>query len=149
MLRKVFGVTISLVLALTVMSFAAQHGAGPQEKPGSPAKTPAATPQQPASTPEKPMGTDPGKSAGTDLSGQHSMTGEVTKIDAKKGTVSVKTSEGELDLRFPPSALTGIKKGDRVEVQLALRHANSTGSDRAPSQPPAAGKAPSPTKPKQ
>jgi hypothetical protein len=67
--------------------------------------------------------------------GQHKMTGEVTKIDATKGMVSLKTDEGDLDLHFPPSALQGIKEGDRVEIQLAIRPAAAAGK-------PAAGKAP-------
>jgi len=57
------------------------------------------------------------------LRGQHRMMGEVTKVDAAKGMVTLKTDEGDLDLHFPPSALQGIKEGDRVEVQLAIRPA--------------------------
>jgi hypothetical protein len=68
------------------------------------------------------------------------MTGEVTKIDAAKGNVSLKTDEGDLDLHFPPSALQGIKEGDRVEVQLGIRPASAAGasSKPAPSKAPGA-----------
>jgi hypothetical protein len=62
------------------------------------------------------------------MKGQHRMTGEVTKIDSAKGSVTLKTDEGDLDLHFPPSALQGIKEGDRVEVQLAIRPAAGTTS---------------------
>ena len=51
----------------------------------------------------------------------------------KAGEVRVKTAEGDMDLHFPPSALQGIKEGDRVEVQLAIRPAGATGaSTKAP-----------------
>ena len=46
------------------------------------------------------------------------MTGEVTKVDAKKGWVDVKTSEGSMKLHFPPDALQTVKKGDSVTVDL-------------------------------
>jgi hypothetical protein len=50
------------------------------------------------------------------------MTGQVTKIDNSKGTFSLKTAEaGTLDLHVPPSALTGIKRGDTVAVEIAVK----------------------------
>jgi hypothetical protein len=50
------------------------------------------------------------------------MTGQVTKIDSAKGTFSVKTAEaGRLDLHAPPSALAGIKRGDMVAVEIAVK----------------------------
>jgi hypothetical protein len=66
--------------------------------------------------------------AAGNLRGQHRMMGEVTKIDESKGSLTLKTDEGELDLHFPPTALRGIKEGDRVEVQLAIRPAGATGA---------------------
>jgi len=62
----------------------------------------------------------PSMSAG-DFVARHTMTGEVTRIDAKKGTMTLKTAEGNLDLHFPPSALSAVKKGDRVTVELAMK----------------------------
>jgi hypothetical protein len=64
--------------------------------------------------------------------GQHKMMGEVTKIDSTKGMVTLKTDEGSMDLHFPPSALQGIKEGDRVEVQLAIRPAGAAGAGSKP-----------------
>jgi hypothetical protein len=52
---------------------------------------------------------------------KHSMEGQVTKVDAKKGWVDVKTSEGSMKLHFPPSALQNVKKGDSVTVELGLK----------------------------
>jgi len=58
--------------------------------------------------------------------GQHKMMGEVTKIDEAKGMVTLKTDEGDMNFHFPPSALKGIKEGDKVEVQLSLRPASGS-----------------------
>lgn len=56
-----------------------------------------------------------------EMMGQHSMDGQVTKVDAKKGWVDVKTSEGSMKLHFPPAALANVKKGDSVTVELSLK----------------------------
>ena len=53
--------------------------------------------------------------------GKHSMEGQVTKVDAKKGWVDVKTSEGSMKLHFPPEALASIQKGDMVSVELGIK----------------------------
>ena len=56
-----------------------------------------------------------------DAKGHHSMDGEVTKVDPKKGWIDVKTAEGSMKLHFPPEALAGVKKGDRVTVDLGIK----------------------------
>ena len=56
-----------------------------------------------------------------DMAGRHSMDGQVTKVDAKKGWVDVKTPEGSMKLHFPPSALANVKKGDSVTVELGIK----------------------------
>ena len=53
--------------------------------------------------------------------GRHSVEGEVTKVDAKKGWVHVKTSDGTMIMHFPPTELQTVKKGDRITVSLALK----------------------------
>ena len=53
--------------------------------------------------------------------GRHSMEGQVTRVDAKKGWVHVKTPEGTMIVHFPPSDLQTVKKGDRMTVSLALK----------------------------
>ena len=53
--------------------------------------------------------------------GRHSMEGQVTSVDAKKGWVHVKTPEGTMIVHFPPTALQTVKKGDTITVDLALR----------------------------
>ena len=53
--------------------------------------------------------------------GRHSVEGEVTRIDAKKGWVHVKTSDGTMIVHFPPTDLQTVKKGDRITVSLALK----------------------------
>jgi hypothetical protein len=56
-----------------------------------------------------------------EMMGRHTMDGEVTKVDSKKGWVDVKTSEGSMKLHFPPAALANVKKGDSVSVELGLK----------------------------
>jgi hypothetical protein len=56
-----------------------------------------------------------------DAKGRHSMEGQVTKVDAKKGWIDVKTSEGSMKLHFPPEALADVKKGHQVTVDLAIK----------------------------
>jgi len=56
-----------------------------------------------------------------DMMGHHTMEGQVTKVDAKKGWIDVKTSEGSMKLHFPPEALASVKKGDSVSVELGLK----------------------------
>lgn len=62
----------------------------------------------------------------------HSMDGQVTKVDAKRGWVDVKTAEGSMKLHFPSAALENIKKGDTVTVDLAMTRETSPQADRAP-----------------
>ena len=50
----------------------------------------------------------------------HVVEGQVTKVDAKKGWIDVKTSAGRMKLHFPPAALEGVKAGDGVSVEVAL-----------------------------
>ena len=52
---------------------------------------------------------------------KHSMEGQVTKVDAKKGWIDVKTSEGSMKLHYPPSVLANVKKGDSVTVELGIK----------------------------
>jgi len=59
--------------------------------------------------------------ASGDFMGRHTMTGEVTKIDTQSGKFSLKTDEGTLDLHAPPSALSGVKEGDRLSVEIAVK----------------------------
>ena len=52
--------------------------------------------------------------------GAHTMDGKVTKVDAKKGWVDVKTPEGSMKLHFPPPALDSVKTGDSVTIELGM-----------------------------
>src|SRR5262245_51848640 len=56
-----------------------------------------------------------------DMAGHHTMEGQVTKVDAKKGWIDVKTPEGSMKLHYPPEALASIKKGDSVTVDLGIK----------------------------
>jgi len=61
------------------------------------------------------------QSAPTSAAGQHAMEGRVTKVDAKKGWVHVKTSEGTMIVHFPPDAIQDLHTGDTITVRLALK----------------------------
>ncbi|HEV8308699.1 MAG TPA: hypothetical protein VGW35_13640 [Methylomirabilota bacterium] len=102
-----------------------------ETKPGTAGKT--TQPGMEKSATGKPAA---GKMAGG-ARGQHKMMGEVTKIDSTKGMVTLKTDEGDLDLHFPPSALQGIKEGDRVEVQMSIRPAGAGAKAGGPAKTPA------------
>jgi hypothetical protein len=56
-----------------------------------------------------------------EMMGHHTMEGQVTKVDAKKGWIDVKTPEGSMKLHFPPEALANVKTGDSVSVELGLK----------------------------
>jgi hypothetical protein len=55
------------------------------------------------------------------MPGRHSTEGEVTRVDAKKGWVHVKTSDGTMIVHFPPSEIQDLRKGDTITVHLALK----------------------------
>ena len=64
--------------------------------------------------------------------GRHVIEGQVTKVDAKRGWVDVKTAEGSMKLHFPPTALEGVKKGDSVSVEVAMTTTPAPERDRTP-----------------
>ena len=55
------------------------------------------------------------------MAGRHSVEGEVTRVDAKKGWIHLKTADGTMIMHFPPTDLQAVKKGDRMTVSLALK----------------------------
>jgi hypothetical protein len=57
---------------------------------------------------------------GQPLQGQRSVSGAVSEIDNETGKLTLTTSEGALDLRFPPRALSDVKQGDTLIVQMAF-----------------------------
>jgi hypothetical protein len=69
-----------------------------------------------------------GKSDSGEFLGRHTMEGTVSKVNQKNGKFSVKTDEGTLDLHVPPSALSNVKKGDRVAVDIAVKPSGTASS---------------------
>jgi hypothetical protein len=53
--------------------------------------------------------------------GRHTMTGEVTAVDASSGEVHLQTAQGPLRLHFPPASLSGVRRGDTLTVELAMK----------------------------
>jgi opacity protein-like surface antigen len=66
---------------------------------------------------------------------RHTMDGQVTKVDAKKGWIDVKTADGSMKLHFPPEALANVKKGDSVSVELGIKDNGPAPSGSVKSQP--------------
>lgn len=69
-----------------------------------------------AQSPASPKAT----TAPADTAAGHVVQGEVTKVDAKRGWIDVKTPDGRMKLHFPPAALAGVKAGDGVSIEVAL-----------------------------
>jgi hypothetical protein len=113
-------IRLSLVLALALGPFVVIASASPSANPhGAPPPKPPAAATGAAVTPAS---ASPSAAVSGDYKGRHTMTGEVTEIDSAKGTFSLKTAEaGTLDLHAPPSALAGVKKGDRMSVEIAVK----------------------------
>ena len=85
---------------------------------------PAQAPQQ-GPTPGGMMmrGNMPGMMQGMQMGpmlGQHTIPVTVTAIDAKTGLVDVTTGSQAFKLPFPPSALTGVKAGDKITVHIGF-----------------------------
>ena len=59
------------------------------------------------------------------MTAPHTMDGQVTKVDAKKGWVDIKTPEGRMKVHFPPAALADVKVGDNVTVELGMKTVSS------------------------
>jgi hypothetical protein len=111
-------VTAAAVVVSMLAASTALAGTGATKTEKSRTSTDPSSASQPAASPSTSSGVS---GSSSDWSGRHTMEGEVARIDQQKGTMSVKTSEGTLDLHFPPSALSNVKKGDRVSVELALK----------------------------
>lgn len=83
---------------------------------------------QTGTTPSTPMTPPVGSSPSTgqpagmaEMTGRHAMHGTITSLDEKKGWIHLKTDEGTLIMQVPPASLQGVKKGDTVTVNLALK----------------------------
>ena len=113
-------VALGLVSLLATGPFVwAQSGGGAS---GGGAASGAASGSSPSGSPAAGTpGTPSASPASGDFMGRHTMTGEVTKVDATSGKLSLKTGEGTLELHAPPSALAGVTQGDRMVVEIAVK----------------------------
>lgn len=64
----------------------------------------------------------PAAAQSADMAGRHSMQGEITRVDAKKGWIHLKTPEGTMIVHVPPADLQTVKKGDSATLELALKN---------------------------
>jgi hypothetical protein len=153
-MQKLITATSVLVLVSSLMGAALAQTPPGSKSAGDPSKTPTTGKQVPptgafpsargqAGGSADPKSATAGTPGAGSMRGEHKMMGDVTKIDQSKGMLSVKTEAGELDLHFPPSALAGIKEGDRVELQFGIRPTAMTGSGGKRAGSPPVGKSPS------
>ena len=63
-----------------------------------------------------------GAQSAADTAGRHSAQGEITRVDAKKGWIHVKTADGTMIVHMPPQELQTVKKGDAITLELALKN---------------------------
>jgi hypothetical protein len=54
------------------------------------------------------------------MRGMHAMTVTVTALDAKTGLIDASSGNMVLKLHFPPTALEGVKVGDKLSVHLGF-----------------------------
>jgi ribosomal protein S1 len=69
---------------------------------------------------KEPAQTNTPATARSNAGARHVVNGEVTEVDADRGWVNIKTSEGRMKLHFPSNVLQNVKVGDRVSVEVAL-----------------------------
>ena len=67
----------------------------------------------------------PAWAATAKVQGRHSMTGTITMIDHTTGMLTLKTSEGDLKLHFPPSSVQQLKEGDTITVHLSYSESSA------------------------
>jgi hypothetical protein len=56
----------------------------------------------------------------SNMMGMHDMAATVSALDATTGLVDVDADGMKLKVHFPPSALTGVKIGDKITLHLAF-----------------------------
>ncbi|HEV8672664.1 MAG TPA: hypothetical protein VGX21_01350 [Methylomirabilota bacterium] len=112
--------------------------------------TGAALAQRPAPEPAPSAGTPtggvvtPAPPSGGELRSQTTVSGEITSVDAARGTVRLRTAGGEVEVPLAPGVLQGIQLGDRLDVQLGVRPAGAPGGE-TPQPVPGAGLRPEQT----
>jgi hypothetical protein len=122
--RRAIAIATSLWLVGAGVA-AAQYTGSDKPAPGADRQAPAADKRMPDRSMDTPTGIDR-KSPRTSMApgetiGRHSAHGEITSLDGKKGWVNLKTSEGTMIVQVPPASLQGLKKGDRITVDLAMK----------------------------
>lgn len=106
-MKKAIAIVISLifVFALTTVSFAAEKAAAPAEK-------------KEAAPAEK---KEPAKKAAT-----KQVTGEVTAVDAKAKTITVKGKKGDVVITVDDKTLADVKAGDKVTAKYTEADGKNT-----------------------
>jgi len=106
-MKKAIAIVVSLIFifALTAVSFAAEKAAAPAEK-------------KEAAPAEK---KEPAKKAAT-----KQVTGEVTAVDAKAKTITVKGKKGDVVITVDDKTLADVKAGDKVTAKYTEADGKNT-----------------------
>ena len=77
-----------------------------------------------------------GDSAASKATGEHEMTGRVSRLDKSAGTVTIDVpGSSDIELRLPPEDIAGFREGDEVVVSMGMREARpSEGPARSDDQ---------------
>lgn len=70
----------------------------------------------------------PGGSASEAARNEHRVVrGEIARLNEARGTLTLKTTEGDVEVQLPPGVVKGLRKGDRLTVRLAVHSVAATG----------------------
>jgi hypothetical protein len=61
-----------------------------------------------------------GSAAEPAANGPRLVRGEVARVNEAKGTLTLKTTQGDVEVQLPPAVVKGLRKGDRLTVRLAV-----------------------------
>ena len=91
-----------------------------------------------------PPGAPAGAPGAPGVEGPRTVRGEVTRVNEARGTMTLKTSDGDVELQLPPATVKGVRKGDRLTVRLAVHPGTRAAGARseAPGRGPAGAKSP-------
>ncbi len=62
--------------------------------------------------------------------GPRLVRGEVARVNEAKGTMTLRTTQGDVEVQLPPGVVKGLRKGDRLTVRVAV-HAGAAAASPA------------------
>jgi hypothetical protein len=61
-----------------------------------------------------------GTAAEPAATGPRLVRGEVARVNEAKGTLVLRTTQGDVEVQLPPAVVKGLRKGDRLTVRVAV-----------------------------